>query len=411
MFIGADNAQLWRSLLSVPFACNKGRNSIDVTYAVGQPMGAYSSWAMLALTHHLIVLMSSPRPKLNSNSKPFDSYAVLGDDVVIQNSKVARNYLDLMNYLGVEISLPKSMISFNHLEFAKKIFTKEGDIVSMVSPGLMLAVIRNNFLQGLLIAELLLRKVFTVDNLGKILISFPFNKANEIAFALWSLIGLRGLVTSDQQIAQQWGMSWLHSVTDFPDTADNMKYTTYFTYPLVQAVYKQFTQKVLLAQKTNMAALKGWYKWLSPLEYNFFSIGTLKLVSSWRHKSLIGYAIILMSIVANLLATVMVLFSPVPWLLLDDILLSLGDRPQDKISQNLNTYENAMQIAAEIKELQVHLVGDLIIKQDLSDFTRSYEKLVDDYRAIQMDVTVAMMTHYEYFIPLVSEDSTYSEKV
>lgn len=26
-----------------------------VSYAVGQPMGALSSWAMLALTHHFIV--------------------------------------------------------------------------------------------------------------------------------------------------------------------------------------------------------------------------------------------------------------------------------------------------------------------------------------------------------------------
>jgi len=26
-----------------------------VSYAVGQPMGALSSWAMLAITHHLIV--------------------------------------------------------------------------------------------------------------------------------------------------------------------------------------------------------------------------------------------------------------------------------------------------------------------------------------------------------------------
>lgn len=27
----------------------------SVTYSVGQPMGALSSWAMLALTHHAIV--------------------------------------------------------------------------------------------------------------------------------------------------------------------------------------------------------------------------------------------------------------------------------------------------------------------------------------------------------------------
>jgi len=30
-------------------------------YAIGQPMGALSSWAMLALTHHLIVQIAAQR--------------------------------------------------------------------------------------------------------------------------------------------------------------------------------------------------------------------------------------------------------------------------------------------------------------------------------------------------------------
>ncbi|KAF9914618.1 hypothetical protein FBU30_002438, partial [Linnemannia zychae] len=30
-----------------------------VKYEVGQPMGAYSSWAMLALTHHIVVLYAA----------------------------------------------------------------------------------------------------------------------------------------------------------------------------------------------------------------------------------------------------------------------------------------------------------------------------------------------------------------
>lgn len=33
----------------------------SVHYAVGQPMGALSSWAMLALTHHLIVAWAARR--------------------------------------------------------------------------------------------------------------------------------------------------------------------------------------------------------------------------------------------------------------------------------------------------------------------------------------------------------------
>jgi len=32
-----------------------------VLYAVGQPMGALSSWAMLALTHHIMVAVAANR--------------------------------------------------------------------------------------------------------------------------------------------------------------------------------------------------------------------------------------------------------------------------------------------------------------------------------------------------------------
>jgi hypothetical protein len=60
-------AQLWADLLVkrayrvvYPPASERGFDLPDdlpseVIYSVGQPMGALSSWAMLALTHHAIV--------------------------------------------------------------------------------------------------------------------------------------------------------------------------------------------------------------------------------------------------------------------------------------------------------------------------------------------------------------------
>lgn len=53
-----SKAQAWKYLLSaqpfhVPIANLQGVK--EVTYTVGQPMGAYSSWAVMALTHHFIV--------------------------------------------------------------------------------------------------------------------------------------------------------------------------------------------------------------------------------------------------------------------------------------------------------------------------------------------------------------------
>lgn len=99
----------------------KKQSRYKLNYAVGQPMGALSSWAMLALTHHAIVAFCAKRAGVDN----FTDYAVLGDDIIIANSKVANNYLKFLNReLGVEVGLAKSIISRRRLvlEFAKKFF-------------------------------------------------------------------------------------------------------------------------------------------------------------------------------------------------------------------------------------------------------------------------------------------------
>lgn len=83
-------------------------------------MGALSSWALLAITHHAIIAFSAKRAKVSR----FRDYAVLGDDVVIANSKVADAYLRFLREIGVGVGLAKSIISKRKvvLEFAKKFF-------------------------------------------------------------------------------------------------------------------------------------------------------------------------------------------------------------------------------------------------------------------------------------------------
>jgi len=101
-----------------------------VTYAVGQPMGARSSWAMLALTHHCIVWMAMAR----SNVSWYPGlYLVLGDDIVIADKAVALSYLEIMKEIGCPINLSKSLVSQNgSFEFAKR-FVHKGIDVSPVS--------------------------------------------------------------------------------------------------------------------------------------------------------------------------------------------------------------------------------------------------------------------------------------
>jgi len=85
-------------------------------YKVGQPMGAYSSWAAFTLTHHLVVAWAA----WLSNSYNFNQYIILGDDIVIKDDTVAKNYIKVMTRLGVEISPHKTHVSKITYEFAKR---------------------------------------------------------------------------------------------------------------------------------------------------------------------------------------------------------------------------------------------------------------------------------------------------
>jgi hypothetical protein len=108
-----------------------------VPYAVGQPMGAYSSWAALNLTHHMVIRYL--RDKLNLKSK--DLYYVLGDDVVIRDEALAESYKDYMtNILGVKINMKKTIANEDgkpsSAEFARHI-VRDGKVVGTVSPSLL----------------------------------------------------------------------------------------------------------------------------------------------------------------------------------------------------------------------------------------------------------------------------------
>lgn len=105
-----------------------------VTYTTGQPMGALSSWAMLAFVHHAFVQWAALRAGVITIGEGwYAGYAILGDDVVIARSCVAKEYLALMQAMDVGIGDHKSLISRNGsvLEFAKRTFRKGVD-VSMV---------------------------------------------------------------------------------------------------------------------------------------------------------------------------------------------------------------------------------------------------------------------------------------
>lgn len=131
-------ASRWRALLcdryyrlprSMLTTWGYKRYGTAVKYKVGQPMGAYSSWAMLALVHHALVQFAAYSA---GHRTWFPDYAVLGDDVVIGDRNVAKHYVLLMTKLGVKIGFHKSIISNNlSLEFAKRFVWKGVEVTPM----------------------------------------------------------------------------------------------------------------------------------------------------------------------------------------------------------------------------------------------------------------------------------------
>lgn len=86
--------------IEVPVYYNsQGAAYIVVRYSVGQPMGALSSWAMLALTHHMIVQWAYRRAYNVPLSLKFTkdtwytNYELLGDDIILFDDLVAKEYL------------------------------------------------------------------------------------------------------------------------------------------------------------------------------------------------------------------------------------------------------------------------------------------------------------------------------
>jgi hypothetical protein len=53
------------------------------------------------------------------------------------------HYQMIMDGLGVSISLPKSIVSKDMVEFAKRVRTLDGDDLSIIGPGLIMAGVRD----------------------------------------------------------------------------------------------------------------------------------------------------------------------------------------------------------------------------------------------------------------------------
>lgn len=167
-------------------------------YAVGQPMGALSSWALLAISHHAIVQIAALRVGFKSW---FEDYAVLGDDIVIANENVAKAYLVIMEQLGVEINLSKSVVSSsNSCEFAKKLYINGIDMSPLGPKAILQCLSSPRDLKDVILNYNLIDQVeFTslYDQFKQLLIEgqkFSSQKwLRRVVPLYWDIVGLFGL--------------------------------------------------------------------------------------------------------------------------------------------------------------------------------------------------------------------------
>lgn len=134
----------------------------NIRYAVGQPMGALSSWAMLNLMHHLMIQFIAYHQGKTQFGEWYKDYIVLGDDLALFDKEVADRYLSLCKQLGVSINLSKSIIAENKpvLEFAKRTSINGVDVSALPVKELLSG---NNFFGRLAISMRLIKNSWGSD--------------------------------------------------------------------------------------------------------------------------------------------------------------------------------------------------------------------------------------------------------
>lgn len=125
---GEHLTEIWISLLTdrwfrVPKSklIRKDLRLSHIRYGRGQPMGALSSWASMALVHHALELFSAKRAGLDPEL--FVDYRILGDDNVTGNELVAKSYKLVAQQLCVPLS-PAKTLSGKLFIFASQIYWK-----------------------------------------------------------------------------------------------------------------------------------------------------------------------------------------------------------------------------------------------------------------------------------------------
>lgn len=219
----------------------------DLVYSVGQPMGVYSSFNMLALTNHVINQVALLRAEIEY--KPgTGQYAVLGDDDAGKINTSVSQYKEILAYLGVEAN-PIKGFDGNIVEFAKRIFyNNKGQFVELSPIGMkgLVNSIRNPYYLVTVLLDMN-KKSFIYDDL--------ISRLTTIMDKLYQKTGTLALVVIFCILGPQGGL-WPNPSYNNPDFEPlNVSGINF------QSVKGCFEELVINHIKTDIAEVNAHYVW------------------------------------------------------------------------------------------------------------------------------------------------------
>ena len=205
--------------MDVPlFYTEKGLAYIVLRYSTGQPMGALSSWAMLAVTHHLIVQLAYRRVRGISFSTPllpsstsllspgdwYSGYEVLGDDIIIFDKDVAHEYLKIMDEAGVPINVTKSVCATVPVTEFAKVTSLNGINVSALSWKMFMSgnslMGRVNIVHSMLSKGIVSKNIIPWIERSVAVSRHRPGNSNPSFIALWTMLVNRKMITIEDAL-------------------------------------------------------------------------------------------------------------------------------------------------------------------------------------------------------------------
>jgi hypothetical protein len=149
-------------------------------------MGAYGSWPLFALAHHLIVEYCAETVVKSVKHK----YKIIGDDNVITDEAVYESYLHVMSGLGLEINMGKTTVTpkgadYSAAEVAKQLYLN-GINITPLTPG-FICNIKKPYMFNTCIGILIDRYGSLESEAPSMLIKKLFRKSRKARKLVWLL--------------------------------------------------------------------------------------------------------------------------------------------------------------------------------------------------------------------------------